>query len=384
MMTNVTRRKFLGLSVAVGALVLTGCGGSGDDDDSSSTGGGSTGGSGTNPTIIGTMPDEAEPHTRTWMVFGASDQVHEPANINGLRDDLARIALSIAAFEPVSILVRANEMDIARAKLNHSNITLVTGTMDDFWARDTGPVFVKNAQNKLTGIDFNFNGWGKKQSHNNDKTVAAQMLSNVNIDRVTSTLTLEGGGIEVDGLGTAIITESCVLNDNRNPGITKAACEAELKRCLGINKVIWLPGIKDKDITDGHTDFYARFVSEGVVVAAYDSDPASYDHAVTKRHLEILKTATDAKGKPIKVIELQAPTTLRVKNPSEDFAAGYINYYVCNNAVIMPEFGDAVADAEAKQKLQALFPNRSIVQINIDYIAAGGGGIHCTTQQQPV
>lgn len=225
---------------------------------------------------------------------------------------------------------------------------------------------------------------GKKQSHNSDKTVAAQILSHVNIARVNSSLTLEGGGIEVDGLGTAIITESCVLNDNRNPSVTKAACEAELKRCLGIRKVIWLPGIKDKDITDGHTDFYARFVSEGVVVAAYDSDPESYDHAITKRHLEILKTATDVKGNPIKVIELKAPTTLRVKNPSEDFAAGYINYYVCNNAVIMPEFGDAVADAEAKQKLQSLFPNRSIVQINIDYIAAGGGGIHCTTQQQPV
>lgn len=379
-MMNVTRRQFLALSAAASALVITGCGSS-DDDDSPSTGGPTQEPSTKN---IGTMPDEAEPHTRTWMAFGASDQIHEPANINGLRDDLARIALSIAAFEPVSVVVRANEMDIARAKMNHPNITFVTGTMDDFWARDTGPVFVKDAQNKLTGIDFNFNGWGKKQSHNNDKTVAAQMLSNVNIARVNSSLTLEGGGIEVDGLGTAIITESCVLNDNRNPGVTKAACEAELKRCLGINKVIWLPGIKDKDITDGHTDFYARFVSEGVVVAAYDSDPASYDHAVTKRHLEILKTATDAKGKPIKVIELQAPTTLRVKNPSEDFAAGYINYYVCNNAVIMPEFGDAVADAEAKQKLQSLFPNRSIVQINIDYIAAGGGGIHCTTQQQPV
>lgn len=382
-MINLTRRKFLGLSVAVGALVLTGCGGSDGDGNSSSDG--STGGNtGTDTKNIGTMPDEAEPHTRTWMVFGASDQIHEPKNINGLRDDLARIALSIAAFEPVSILVRAEEMDIARAKMNHSNITFVTGTMDDFWARDTGPVFVKNAQNKLTGIDFNFNGWGKKQSHNNDKTVATQILNNVNIDRVTSSLTLEGGGIEVDGLGTAIITESCVLNDNRNPGVTKAACEAELKRCLGINKVIWLPGIKGKDITDGHTDFYARFVSEGVVVAAYDSDPESYDHAVTKQHLEILKTATDVKGNKLKVIELQAPTTLRVTNPSEDFAAGYINYYVCNNAVIMPEFGDSVADAEAKQKLQTLFPNRSIVQINIDYIAAGGGGIHCTTQQQPV
>ena len=157
-MMNVTRRQFLALSAAASALVITGCCSS-DDDDSPSTGGPTQEPSTKN---IGTMPDEAEPHTRTWMTFGASDQIHEPANINGLRDDLARIALSIAAFEPVSVLVRANEMDIARAKMNHPNITFVTGTMDDFWARDTGPVFVKDAQNKLTGIDFNFNGWGKK------------------------------------------------------------------------------------------------------------------------------------------------------------------------------------------------------------------------------
>ena len=382
-MTAMTRRKFLGLSAAVTALVVTGCGSSSDEETPPSTGGGNTGGNNTETTAIGKMPDEAEPHTRTWMAFGASDQIHEPQNINGLRDDLARIALSIAAYEPVSILVRANELDIAKTKMKHPNISFVTGSMDDFWTRDTGAVFVKNAQNKLIGVDFNFNGWGKKQTHNNDKTVATQILNNINIERKVSSLTLEGGGIEVDGLGTAIITESCVLNDNRNPGISKAACEAELKRCLGISKVIWLPGIKGKDITDGHTDFYARFVSEGVVVAAFDSDPNSYDNAVTKQHLEILKTATDAKGNKLKIIELQAPTTLRVKNPSEDFAAGYINYYVCNNAVIIPEFGDPSADAAAKQKLQVAFPNRTIVQINIDYIAAAGGGIHCTTQQQP-
>ena len=164
-MTIITRRKFLGLSAAVTALVVTGCGSS-NEEISPSTEGGNTGDDINETTVVGKMPDEAERHTRTWMAFGASDQIHEPKNINGLRDDLAKIALSIAAYEPVSILVRANELNIAKMKMNHPNISFVTGSMDDFWTRDTGAVFVKNAQNKLIGVDFNFNGWGNKQAHN--------------------------------------------------------------------------------------------------------------------------------------------------------------------------------------------------------------------------
>lgn len=194
---------------------------------------------------------------------------------------------------------------------------------------------------------------------------------------------LEGGGIEVDGQGSAIITESCVLNQNRNPGMSKAECEALLMPLLGLRKIIWLPGIRGKDITDGHTDFYARFARPGVVVAGYDPDPASFDHAVTQKHLEILRTSTDADGRQLEVIVMEAPSTIRPAFETSDFAAGYINFYVVNGAVIAPEFGDAMADRKAKSILQELFQNRDIVQLNIDAIAAGGGGIHCTTQQQP-
>lgn len=197
-------------------------------------------------------------------------------------------------------------------------------------------------------------------------------------------MVLEGGGIEVDGHGTAIITESCVLNSNRNPGVGKLVCEAELRQLLGLEKIVWLPGIKGKDITDGHTDFYARFVKPGIVVAGYDPDPKSFDHAVTKRHLEILRAATDAEGRKLEVVVLEAPSTVRERFSNDDFAAGYINFYVCNGAVIAPEFGDSKTDLAAKQALQRLFPERKVVQINIDGIAAGGGGIHCTTQQEPM
>ena len=138
---------------------------------------------------------------------------------------------------------------------------------------------------------------------------------------------------------------------------------------------------KGKDITDGHTDFYARFAKPGIVVAAYDPD--SFDHAVTKQQLEILRTATDANGRNLEVIVLEAPSQIRDKDASDDFAAGYINFYVCNGAVIAPEFGDKKADADAKHKLEQLFPNREIILLNIDGIAAGGGGIHCTTYSGP-
>ena len=330
------------------------------------------------------MPDEAEPHARTWMAFGASKAVWGNKLLPEVQRNLATIALTIARFEPVSMLVREADLPIAQRLMGkNAAITLIPCPLDDLWMRDTGPVFVQAAKGERAAVDFNFNGWGGKQTHQFDAKVAAFVASKAQVKRITSKLVLEGGGIEVDGQGTAIITESCVLNANRNPNISKVACEAELKSLLGLSKIIWLPGIKGKDITDGHTDFYARFASPGVVVAGFDPDPQSFDHPVTKRHLEILRDATDARGRKLQVEVLEAPASTRPQFASKDFAAGYINFYVCNGAVIAPEFGDPSADAAAKTTLQRLFPNRQVVQINIDAIAAGGGGIHCTTQQQP-
>lgn len=341
-------------------------------------------GSATNP-LASTdwrMPDEAEPHKRTWMAFGASEEIWGAELLPVVQENLATIALAIARFEPVTMLVRQTELAKAKELMGDA-VEFVVTTLDDLWMRDTGAVFVHNSQGGMACIDFHFNGWGDKQSHEEDAKVAAFIAQETGLDVLATDLVLEGGGIEVDGQGTAIITESCVLNSNRNPNVSKEQCEAELKELLGLQKIIWLPGIAGKDITDGHTDFYARFVRPGVVVAGYDPDPASFDHAVTKKHLEILKAATDAQGRMLEVVILEAPATIRPDFESDDFAAGYINFYVCNGGVIMPEFGDAEADDAARTALQKLFPEREIVQLNIDGIAAGGGGIHCTTQQEP-
>jgi agmatine deiminase len=328
------------------------------------------------------MPDESEPHVRTWMAFGASQTIWGKKLLPRVQRDLASIALAIAKFEPVSMLVRRADLSTAQ-RLMGEKVALIECPHDDLWMRDTGPVFVVNEQGGKAAVDFNFNGWGEKQDFENDAKVAAFVAQRAGVTRLRTSLILEGGGIEVDGQGTAIITESCVLNDNRNPRLNKAQCEQALLKLLGIEKIIWLPGIKGKDITDGHTDFYARFARPGVVIAGFDPDPQSFDHAVTKKHLEILRRATDAKGRKLDLVVLQAPSKVRPSFESQDFAAGYINFYVCNGAVIAPQFGDAKADAAAQLALRSAFPDRQIIQLDIDGIAAGGGGIHCTTQQEP-
>ncbi|MGW4119436.1 agmatine deiminase family protein [Nocardia sp. NPDC004711] len=373
------RRRFMRSGIlTMGGLLLAGCDGpisswfSGDTSSSTPSDGRSW-----------VMPDEGAPHKRTWMAFGASEAIWGRQLLPQVRQNLATIAAAIARFEPVSMLVRQDELDMARNLLGGANVELIVADLDDLWMRDTGPVFVRGNGTKA-GVDFNFNGWGGKQQHRRDAKVATVVDGRAGVETVHTDLVLEGGGLEVDGEGTALITESCVLNNNRNPGWKKPDVEAELHRLLGLEKVIWLPGIAGHDITDGHTDFYARFARPGVVVAGLDNNEESFDYDVTRRHLDILHNATDAQGRPLEIETLEAPSELRYRGAGDDFAAGYINFYVCNGGVIAPEFGDSEADSAARSTLQRLFPDRTVVQINIDAIAAGGGGIHCTTQQEPV
>ena len=157
-----------------------------------------------------------------------------------------------------------------------------------------------------------------------------------------------------------------------------------MKKLLGIRKVIWLPGVRGQDITDGHTDFYARFTGRGTVVAGLETDRKSFDYDVTREHLKILQSAADADERKLQVVTLESPGRIRRALDTKEFAAGYINFYVVNGAVIAPEFGDKEADAACKSALEKLFRGRKVVQLNIDAIAAGGGGIHCATMQEPL
>lgn len=333
----------------------------------------------------GVMPDEGDRQRRAFVAFGAQDAIWEDFT-GDVQHAIGRIARTIARYQPVTVLCRAHERTLAEALCGSDNTTYLVTPLDDIWMRDIGANFVVNEAGELGAVDFNFNGWGNKQRHANDARVAALLARQQGAHHLRSELVGEGGGIEVDGQGTAILTESCWINANRNPDWTRAEVEAELKACLGLRKIIWLPGIKAKDITDAHVDFYARFVSPGVVLANLDSDPDSYDHAVTLAHLEILRNATDAEGRALQVHTVSpplAPRRNRFSKDNPDFAAGYINYFVINGAVIAPQFGDRQADRTALDLLTRLYPDREVIQLDIDAIAAGGGGIHCVTHQLP-
>ncbi|WP_028103419.1 agmatine deiminase family protein [Pseudoduganella violaceinigra] len=380
-MTN--RRTFLrlgGLGLAGG--LLSACGGGGD-------GGGDHGGSAPvipqpNPQASSwQMPDEGSQQRAVWMAFAAKEAIWGAKLSQPAQQALARIANAISAHHPVKMLVNPEDLATAR-QLCGASVQLFEHAIDDLWMRDTGCVFVRNGRGERAALSFNFNGWGNKQAHARDATVAARMAELSNVPLLRSRLVMEGGGIEVDGQGTAIITESCMLNDNRNPGVGKADAEQELKRLLGLEKILWLPGIANHDITDGHTDFYARFLKPGVVVAALDNDRTSFDYTVTRRHIELLRTASDARGQPLQIITLETPSQVRPAYSGKNFAAGYVNFLLTDKALFLPEFGDPVADTAARNALAAQLPGHQIVQLNIDAIAAGGGGIHCTTQQEPV
>lgn len=331
------------------------------------------------------MPDELYPHARTFMAFGAQASVWKDWT-SAVQTCLGLVASTIAEYEPLTILCRDEELDLAQQLCGTYNTRFLTTDLDDIWMRDISANFVMGSQGRLGAVDFNFNGWGDKQEHGMDARVARTVSDDAGADYIRSALTGEGGGIEVDGQGTAILDESSWVNDNRNPGWSRDQIEAELKAVLGLTKIIWLPGIKGKDITDAHVDFYARFVKPGVVIANLDNDPQSYDYDVTRTHLDILRRATDANGRPLEIHTLPPPEQLRQNtftNKNDAFAAGYVNYVAVRGAIIAPEFGDTRADNYCRNLLQSLYPSRRIVQLNIDPIAAGGGGIHCVTHYQP-
>ena len=334
------------------------------------------------------MPEESESHKRTWMSFIASNKIWNERQVKEVQRNLAAIAKTIAKYEPVYMLVRKKDYKIALKLLeglnNHNHpIELIEFNMNDLWMRDTGPAFVINEKGKKSAVNFNFNGWGEDQDYKLDARVADFVAEKAGVKSTRSNLVLEGGCFELDGQGTAIMTESCILNDNRNPNKGKSEVESELKELLGLEKIIWLNGIKGKDITDGHTDFYARFARPGVVVVSRDADKSSYDYKITRENIEILKSSTDAKGNSFDIIILDTPWDINTRFGTNDFAAGYVGYYVCNEAIIMQKFGDKNADNAAKQTLAKVFPRHRIEQIAIDGIASGGGSIHCATQQEP-
>jgi len=316
------------------------------------------------------------------MGFGASESIWGRRLLPRVRQDLVLIANTIARYEPVTMLARPEDHVWLSGRLR-DGVYLQAQSLDDLWLRDTGPAFVLRADGVPAAVDWHFNGWGRKQAHAHDQGVARAIAQSQALPIIDAGVVLEGGCFEVDGEGTAIITRSCVLNDNRNPVMSQQAFEQAFMPLLGLKKIIWLPGLRGQDITDGHTDFYVRFVRPGVVVVGLENDRDAPDYAVTRTHIRLLEQARDAQGRTLELHVLPAPRHYRRRWESDEFAAGYVGFYVCNGAVIMQKFGDQRADTLAHDVIAKLYPDRHVESLNVDGIAAGGGSIHCATQQQP-
>jgi agmatine deiminase len=304
-----------------------------------------------------------------------------------VQDTIVRIALAIVDFEPVSMLVRKEEIGALSVLLGH-DIELVAAPVDDLWARDTLPNFVVRdgsvGVRELAAAHARFNGWGGKQIHDGDTQLAAIVADHVGVELLDSGLVGEGGGIEVDGKGSVLAAQSCWVNDNRNAGKGRDEIEAAMLAMVGGERMIWVDGLAGQDITDGHIDTLARFVGPTTIVVDRPAiDDANDPWAqVATRTRELVSMAQTSDGAAYAIVEVVQPLTTR--GHGDQFLSTYMNFYVCNGAVIAPEFGDPAADEAARGVLSKLFPDRQIVMIDIDALAAGGGGIHCATQQQPI
>jgi agmatine deiminase len=314
----------------------------------------------------------------------------------------AQVAAAIARFEPVTVGVSAAHYSSARALLPEQ-VRVLEMAHDDAWMRDVGPTCVIDARGRVRGVDWRFNAWGGLNGGlyfpwDQDDLVARKVLETERLERYRAPMVSEGGAIHVDGEGTALVTEQCLLNPNRNPRFERTDIEGHLRKYLGVTQIIWLgQGVVD-DETGGHIDDLACFVRPGVLCLTWTERRRDPQYPISVDAFERLQAARDARGRRLKVIRLPMPGPLhmrareaagiiaregsRPRVAGERLAATYVNFYIANGGVVMPLL-DARTDAQAAARLKRLFPGRRVVGVPSREILLGGGNIHCITQQIP-
>ena len=347
------------------------------------------------------MPGEFEPHGGCWMLWPErADNWREAAW--PARQAFVRVAVAILQFEPVSVGVSGKHFEDARALLPEQ-VRVIEMSHDDCWMRDVGPTFVVNSRGVLRGVDWQFNAWGGLEDGlyfpwDQDDLVARKVLEIEMRDRYRASIVNEGGAIHTDGAGTALVTEQCLLNRNRNPQLTRNEIEARLCDFLGVSRIIWLGKGVINDETDGHIDNLACFAAPGEVVLTWTDNRRDPQHAVSLDAWERLNDARDARGQRLKVHKLPAPRPLlrtrkeaagiiaragtQSRRAGERLAASYVNFYMANGGIVMPLL-DVRTDRAVASRLKRLFPKRRITGVPAREILLGGGNIHCITQQVP-
>ncbi|MCI8527670.1 MAG: agmatine deiminase [Lachnospiraceae bacterium] len=348
------------------------------------------------------MPAEYEKHEGCIMIFPERSDSWQYGGY-AARKAFVKVAEAIAGSEKVTVCASGRQYDNARSMLSE-RIRVVEMSSNDAWARDYCPTFVKNDRGEIRGIDWGFNAWGGLFDGlyfpwDQDNQMARKLCDLMNQDVYDKRdFILEGGSIHVDGQGTCLVTESCLLSKGRNPELDRVEIEKILCDYLNVSKILWLPSGIYGDETNEHVDNICAFTAPGEVVLAWTEDVTDVQYDMSKACLEYLESATDAKGRSIRVHKLPLPKPVTMtaqecdgldacwgeatRTPGERLAASYVNFYIANHSIVMPGFGDP-SDEKAKMILSDLFPNREVIQIYARDILIGGGNIHCITQQIP-
>jgi len=347
------------------------------------------------------MPAEFEPHSGCWMAWPERTD-NWRLGAKPAQAAFAAVAEAIAASEPVTVAASDAQFENCRAALP-AEVRVVEVSTDDAWMRDIGPTFVIDEDGRRRGVDWRFNAWGGTEGGlyfpwDRDDRAAAKVLEVEGNDRYRAPIVLEGGAIHVDGKGTVLTTEQCLLNPNRNPEISREQVERALLDYLGAEKVIWLGAGVFEDETDGHVDNLACFARPGTVLLTWTDDQDDPQHRISRDARERLEAATDARGRAFEIILLPSPGPLHIsaeeaegvdavagtapRRAGDRMAASYVNFYLGNSRIVYPLL-DPRHDDEAEAILRRAFPERAVVGVAAREILLGGGNIHCITQQVP-
>ena len=331
------------------------------------------------------VPAEWAPHRAMWLGFPSHETLWEE-NLVPAQAEVAALARALAGpgREHVRLMTGspAGEADARKLLGDVSGIEIVPGRFGDIWLRDTGPIFAKRAGSDAA-LGFNFNGWGGKYQLDHDDEVADQIAEAAGMPLSVNDVVLEGGALDHDGFGTILTTRQCLLNPNRNADWTEAAADRALATALGTRKVLWLGQGLANDHTDGHIDNLARFIAPATVVCPVawgrgDVNADAYDACAAD-----LAAMTDAVGTKLRVVRIPSPGWID-SHEGGAAPASHMNFIIANGAVIMPTYGDDQAAEFARQGLQSLLPDRTVIALPSNALLTGGGSFHCITQQEPV
>ena len=336
------------------------------------------------------MPAEWEPHAGTWFTWPRREGISFPDKYDTVPPVYAELIKYLVQVEDVHVNVWHAEMEAwVRGLLEKGKTPLARVHFHHFpayepWCRDHGPIFLVREQNgkrERAVVDWGYNAWGNKYPpFDLDDAVPQHVAKLRGLPLFSPGIVMEGGSIEVNGCGTLLTTEACLLNPNRNPHLNKSEIEQHLKDYLGVTNILWLADGIVGDDTDGHIDDLTRFVSPNTVVTVVEEDPTDENYKLLQENLERLRTMKDETGRPLRVVELPMPG--RVEHDGQRLPASYANFYIANGIVLVPTYRHA-NDKRALEILQREFQDRRVIGVDSTELIWGLGSFHCISQQEP-